>query len=361
MGIDIFKEMEKSNTEQIIFNYGKDSGLKAIIAINDTTIGPAVGGCRMIEYKSTDEALLDVIRLAEGMTYKCALSGGKYGGGKTVIIGDPKVDKNEVLLRDLGRFVQILNGRYYMGGDVGTTSEDMVHVSKETDYILSLPEEYGGYGDSARPTAYGVYTAIKAAIKFEYDKDSLKDISVAIQGAGKVGSKLVEYLLEEEAKVIISNRSEESIIALKSRFPQIKVVDTDKIYEQECDVFSPCALGGSINEETIEKLKCKVIAGAANNQLAEAKYGQILHDKGIIFAPDFVINSGGFISASDSVDMGNVNRDRVMSRTRKIYDLVYSILERSKKENIPTFDIAETMAREHIKLISEIKKKFIKY
>lgn len=320
-----------------------------------------MGGCRMLDYNTTDDALKDVMRLAKGMTYKCALSGANYGGGKSVIIGDPKVDKNNMLLRDFGRFVQILNGRYYVGGDVGTTSEDMVEIAKETDYVLSLPEEYGGYGDSAKPTAYGVYTAIKAAIKFEYGKDSLKDVTVAIQGSGKVGSKLVKYLLEDGAKVIISNRSKESTKALKFIFPEITVVDPDKIYEQECNVFSPCALGGTINDETIEKLKCKIIAGAANNQLAEGKHGQVLHDKGIIFCPDYVINSGGFISASDSVDYGDVDRDRVMIRTREIYDLIYSILERSKEEDLPTSEIAEIMAEEKIELLSEIQKKFVKY
>lgn len=361
MSIDIFEEMKKSDTEQIIFNYSKDTGLKAIIAINDTTLGPAVGGCRMLDYNSTDEALLDVLRLAQGMTYKCALAGANYGGGKTVVIGNPKTDKSDMLLRDLGRFINTLNGRYYTGGDVGTTSEDMVHISKETDYVFSLPKEYGGYGDSGKPTAYGVYTAMKAAIKFESGNDSLEGLTVAIQGAGKVGGKLVDYLLEEGAKVIISDKNEEHIETLKFQYPEIQVVDTDEIYDQECDIFSPCALGAVINDETIGRLKCKIIAGAANNQLAEEKHGEMLHEKGIIFAPDFVINSGGFISASDSVDFGDVNPERVMSRTREIYDLVYSILERSKEEDIPTFQIAKTMAEENIKLIGEMKKRFVKY
>lgn len=358
---DIFKEMEKTDTEQIIFNYSKDTGLKSIIAINDTTIGPAIGGCRMRDYNTTDEALIDVIRLAEGMTYKCALAGANYGGGKTVIIGDPKVDKTDMLLRDLGKFVESLNGRYYIGGDVGTTSQDMVHISKETDYVLSLPQEYGGYGDSGKPTAYGVYIAMKACLKFKFGKDSLKGISVAIQGAGKVGKRLVEYLVEEGAEIIISARTEENIKEIKEKFPQIKVVDKDQIYKEECHIFSPCALGGVLNEETIKDLKCSIVAGAANNQLATEEDGQSLHDKGIIFAPDFVINSGGFISASDCVDFGDVNPDRVLSRTKEIYDLLYSMLERSKKENIPPFKIAKIMAEEKIKLIGDMKKRFVKY
>src|SRR5699024_4728935 len=226
------------------------------------------------------------------------------------------------------RFVQTLSGRYYMGTDVGTSSQDFIHVANETDYVVSLPRDYGGFGDSGKPTAYGIYMAIKASIKFLYGKDSLKDIKVAVQGLGNVGNNLEEYSIEEEAKVIISNRSIERIEALTSKYPEIEVVEFDEIYEQECDVFSPCAMGGIINKYTIEKFKCKIIAGSANNQLADPKYARELYEKGIIFAPDFVINSGGFISASDPVDMKNVNVNRVMNKTERIYGLMYDILER---------------------------------
>lgn len=360
MSIDIFEEMKKSNTEQIVFNYNKDTGLKSIIAINDTTVGPAIGGCRILDYDSTDEAVVDAIRLATGMTHKCSIAGSNYGGGKTVVIADPKVDKNEILLRDIGKFVQTLNGRYYIGPDVGTTSQDMVEISNQTDYAVSLPEEYGGFGDPSKPTAYGVYMAMKSAAKFKYGSDSLKDKTVAIQGVGKVGSILVEYLLEEETNIIISGRTEASTGAVVSKFPNVKVVSADEIYKQKCDIFSPCALGGILNKENIEKLNCDIIAGAANNQLDELGSGQILHDKGIIFAPDFVINTGGFMSAADTLDAGNVNIDRVMSKTEKIYDLTTMILEKSQKEDIPTTEIAIKIAEERIKLIGKINNKFTK-
>lgn len=360
MNKNIFEQMEKSNTEQIIFHYNKETGLKSITAINDTTLGPAIGGCRILDYETTEAALEDVIRLAEGMTYKCALSGETYGGGKTVVIADPKKDKNDILLRDLGRFIQTLNGRYYVGPDVGTNSDDMATISNTTEFVVSLPVDYGGFGDPSRPTAYGVFMAMKAAAKFKLGVDSLKDMVVAIQGVGKVGGILVDYLMEEEAKVIITAKTEASIKAVTSKHPDVKVVKLDEIYEQECDIFAPCALGGVLNDETIEKLKCKIVAGAANNQLAEARHGRVLHDKGIAFAPDFVINSGGLISAADTLHMGNVNLDRVMSKTDKIYDLIYKILETSKREDIATIEVANKIAEDRIQLISKINDKFIR-
>lgn len=360
MSMDIFEEMEKSNTEQVVFNYNKETGLKSIIAINNTTLGPAIGGCRILDYETTDAALKDVLRLAEGMTYKCALSGETYGGGKSVILADPKKDKNDILLRDHGKFIETLNGRYYVGPDVGTNSDDMATFSNSTEFVVSLPVEYGGYGDPSRPTAYGIYMAMKAASKFKHGSDSLKDKTVAIQGVGKVGSILVEYLIEEGASVIISAKTQESTKAVTEKFPQVKVVKADEIYEQDCDIFAPCALGGVLNDETIEKLKCNMVVGAANNQLAEARHGQVLHDKGILFAPDFVINSGGLISAADTLHMGNVSVDRVMAKTEKIYELIYTILETSKREDIPTNEVANKIAQERIDLIGKINKKYIR-
>lgn len=359
MDIDIFEEMEKYGVEQIVFNYDKTSGLKAIISIHDTTIGPASGGCRMWDYETTDEAVIDAIRLSKGMTYKSALAGANFGGGKTVIIGDPKTDKNEMLFRALGRFVQTLNGRYYTGTDVGTNGEDFVYASQESDYLVGLPEEYGGGGGTALPTAYGVYMAMKAAAKKIYGNDSLKDLTVAIQGIGKVGSLLVEYLLEEEAKVVATAISEESRRALKEKHTSVKIVSPDEIYGQECDIFSPCALGSVINDDTIGKLKCKIIAGCANNQLAEDRHGDILHEKGILYAPDFVINSGGLIQVSDPLEMGNVNIDRVMAKTKNIYNVVMSIFNLSEEEGIPTYKAANRLAEERIEAIGQIKRTYI--
>lgn len=360
MKVDIFKEMENNDVEQIIFNYDKATGLKSIIAINDTTIGPALGGCRMWDYKSEDEALMDAIRLSVGMTYKCSIAGTNFGGGKTVIMGDPKTDKSETLFRALGRFIQMLNGRYYTGTDVGTTGEDFVHASQESDYLVGLPEEYGGSGDTAIPTAYGIYMGIKAAAKATFGDDSLKDLTVAVQGAGKVGTFVVEHLLKEGAKILICDVVEENLKALTDRYPEVKVVDPDTIYEQECHIFTPCALGGIINDETIPKLKCKIVAGSANNQLAEPRHGRILHEKGILYAPDFVINSGGLIQVADELEMKDNNHDRVMAKTRNIYNILLDIFNTSKEKNIPTYEAANKLAEERIEIIGQIKRKYVR-
>ena len=361
MNVDIFKEMEDHNVEQIIFNYDKSTGLKSIIAINDTTIGPALGGCRMWDYENVDEALMDAIRLSVGMTYKCSIAGTNFGGGKTVIMGDPKTDKSETLFRALGRFIQMLNGRYYTGTDVGTTGEDFVHASQESDYLVGLPTEYGGSGDTAIPTAYGIYVGIKAAAKTIFHSDSLKDLTVAVQGAGKVGTFVVEHLIKEGTNIIICDVVEENLKALTDRYPQVQVVDPNTIYEQECDIFAPCALGAIINDHTIPKLKCKIVAGSANNQLAEPRHGQTLHSMGILYAPDYVINSGGLIQVADELETKNINHDRVMAKTKKIYNILLDIFEISKKNNIPTYEAANKLAEERIETIGQIKRKYVGY
>lgn len=360
MNIDIFEEMKKYGVEQVIFNYDEISGLKAIISIHDTTIGPASGGCRMWNYRSTDDAVIDAIRLSKGMTYKSAASGCNFGGGKTVIIGDPKTDKSEALFRALGRFVQTLNGRYYTGTDVGTNSQDFVYASQESDYLVGLPEEYGGSGDTAIPTAYGIYMGMKAAAKKTYGDESLKGLIVAVQGIGKVGHLVVDYLIEEGAKVIVTDISEDSLIGLKEKYPSIKTVAPDEIFEQECDIFSPCALGAIINDETIPKLKCKIIAGSANNQLAEEDiHGEILHKKGILYAPDYVINAGGLIQVSDPLETGDINIDRVMAKTKNIYNILMEIFTLSEEKDVPTYKAANELAENRIEAIGQIKRKYV--
>lgn len=361
MNLDIFKEMEDNNVEQIIFNYDKATGLKSIIAIDDTTIGPALGGCRMWDYESTDEALMDAIRLSMGMTYKCSVAGTNFGGGKAVIIGDPKKDKSETLFRAFGRFVQMLNGRFYTGTDVGTSGLDFVHASQESDYLVGLPKEYGGSGDTAIPTAYGIYMGIKAAAKARLGNDSLEGLTVAVQGAGKVGGLVVEHLLKEDVNIIICDVIEENLKLLTEKYPQIQVVNPDEIYQQECDVFVPCALGGIINDENIPKFKCKIVAGSANNQLREPRHGKALHDKGILYAPDFVINSGGLIQVADELEMKENNHHRVMAKTENIYNILLDIFNLSKEKDIPTYEAANKLAEERIKTIGEIKRKYVGY
>lgn len=360
MNVDIFKEMDNHDVEQIIFNYDKATGLKSIVAINDTTIGPALGGCRMWDYASQEEALMDAIRLSQGMTYKCSVAGTNFGGGKTVILGDPKTEKNETLFRALGRFIQMLNGRYYTGTDVGTTGQDFVYASQESDYFVGLPEEYGGSGDTAIPTAYGIYKGIKASAKSAFDSDDLKGLTIAIQGAGKVGGLLVGYLLKEEAKIKICDVVEDNLNALKEKHPEVEIVDPDTIYEEECHIFAPCALGAVINDQTIPKFKCKAIAGSANNQLAEPRHGKMLHERGILYAPDFVINSGGLIQVADELEMDDNNHDRVMHKTENIYKILLDIFKVSKVNNMPTYEAANRLAQDRIETIGQIKRKFVR-
>lgn len=355
----VFKKMEESGTEQVFFNYDKATGLKSIISIHDTSVGPALGGCRMWDYETEEEALVDCIRLGEGMTKKCSISRTNFGGGKAVIIGDPKKDKSETLFRAFGIFVQILNGRFYTGTDVGTTGEDFVFASQESDFLVGLPEEYGGSGNTAIPTAYGVFKGIKATVKSIYDKDSVDGLTIAVQGAGKVGAMTIEHLINEGANIIVTDVVEDSLNILKEQFPQITVVEPDKIYEQECDVFVPCALGAIINDETIPKFKCKAIAGSANNQLAEARHGIELHEKGILWAPDFVINSGGLIQVADELEMGSTDHDRLMSKVSTIYDILADIYKKSKEDNITTMEAADTLSKDRIDTIKLQKSLFV--
>ncbi|TYP58573.1 leucine dehydrogenase [Thermosediminibacter litoriperuensis] len=362
MKIDIFKEMEKHGFEQIIFNYDKTTGLKAIIAIHDTTLGPALGGCRMWPYETEDEALMDAMRLAKGMTYKCAVSDNNFGGGKTVIIGDPKKDKSEALFRALGRFVQTLGGRYYTGTDMGTTGMDFVYASRESDYMVGLPEEYGGSGNSAVPTAYGVYNGMKAAAKIVFGSDSLKGLKIAVQGVGKVGQVLVGYLKEEEARVVIADITEENINKVKEKYPDVEVVECEKIYDVECDIFAPCARGGIINDDTISRLKCRIVAGAANNQLLEPRHGDVLHERGILYAPDYVINAGGLIQVADELEFKNDEKrhERVMMKAGAIYDILLKIFTISKEQNVPPHKVADRLAEERIEVIGRLKTNYVK-
>lgn len=348
--------MEKEGHEQLILLQEKSSGLKAIIAIHDTTLGPALGGCRMWNYESEDEAILDALRLSKGMTYKSGAAGVDFGGGKTVIWGDPMKDKSEALFRALGRFVESLGGRYSTGTDVGTTYDDFVLAAKETRYVGALPEEYGGSGDSSIITAFGTWKGLKACAKVVFGTDSLKGLTVAVQGVGKVGSKLVGHLIDEGAKVIISDVNENNVKMVKEKYPEVEVVSPDEILFVECDILSPNALGAIINDETIDKLKCKIIGGAANNQLAEPRHGDILHEKGIFYAPDYVINAGGLIQVADELQPGGYNKDRAFKHASQIYNMILKIAEISKERNIPTYKAADLMVEERIKSVGRVKR-----
>ncbi|MBP2641139.1 MAG: glutamate dehydrogenase/leucine dehydrogenase [Firmicutes bacterium] len=353
----IFEQMEKHGHEQLIFNYDKATGLKAIIGIHDTTLGPALGGCRMWNYRSEKDAIIDALRLSRGMTYKCAISNVMCGGGKTVIIGDPKDEKSDELFQALGSFVETLKGRFWTGTDVGTVSMDFVSAHKQTDFVNGLPEEYGGSGNSGIITAFGVYRGMKATAKKAFGSDSLEGLTVAVQGLGKVGQELVKHLLSEKALVIATDIFEDNVHAVSAAYPAIKMVQPDEILGVECDILSPNAMGAIINGETISQFQCKAICGAANNQLADPCYGDILHEKGIFYAPDYVVNAGGLIAVADEFE--GFNKDRAFKNASLIYETVSRIFEISQKTNVPTYRVADHIAEEKLDKILHLQGKFV--
>lgn len=353
----IFSHMENDNYEQLVFAYEKTSGLKAIIAIHDTTLGPALGGVRMWTYKSEAEAIEDALRLAKGMTYKNAAAGLNLGGGKAVIIGDPAKDKNEEMFRAFGRYVQSLNGRYITAEDVGSTVDDMDLIFTETNYVTGT-SNIGSSGNPAPVTAYGIYKGIKATALEAFGTDELTGKKIAVQGVGNVAFRLCEYLHNEGARLIVTDINKQSVQKAIDKF-NARAVDPDDIYDVECDIFSPCALGAVINDETISRLKAKVVAGSANNQLQANKHGDMLYEKGIVYAPDFVINAGGVINVADELLPNGYNQERAMKKVEQIYDNLQKVYEISKRDNIPTYQAADRMAEERIQSIKQTRKQFL--
>ncbi len=355
MGMGIFELMEKYGHEQLVFCYDKASGLKAIIGIHDTTLGPALGGCRMWKYEKEEDAIIDVLRLSRGMTYKNSAMGLNIGGGKAVIWGDAKTDKSEALFRAFGKFVQSLGGRYITAEDVNTTVADMNYVMMETDHVVGRGESSG---DPSPVTAFGVYRGMKAAAKWVYGTESLKGRTVAVQGLGKVGYHLCEHLHDEGAKLIVTDVNQENVDRVVKEFGAT-AVKPDEIYGVECDIYAPCALGATINDETIPQLKCKIVAGAANNQLKEPRHGDILKEMGILYAPDFVINGGGVINVAEEFNPTGYNRDRAYSRVATIYDKLMKVFEIAEKQNISTAKAADVMAEERIAKIHQLKRMYV--
>ncbi|WP_416151755.1 Leu/Phe/Val dehydrogenase [Salipaludibacillus sp. HK11] len=355
--MELFKYMEMYDYEQAVVCQDKESGLKAIIAIHDTTLGPALGGTRMWKYESEEAAFEDALRLAKGMTYKNAAAGLNLGGGKTVIMGDPYKDKNEAMFRAFGRFIQGLNGRYITAEDVGTTVEDMDLVYSETDYVTGISPAFGSSSGNPSPvTAYGVYVGMKAAAKEAFGDDSLEGKTIAVQGVGNVSYQLCRYLHEESASLIVTDINQTAVRKAVDEFGA-RAVDIADIYSVECDIFSPCALGAIINDETIPQLKAKVIAGAANNQLKDSKHGVMIQEKEIVYAPDYVINSGGVINVAD--ELIGYNRDRAMKKVETIYDSITKIFEISKRDQIPSFLAANRMAEERIATMRNSRRQFL--
>lgn len=355
--MDIFKRMEQHDYEQLVFCQDKNSGLKAIICIHDTTLGPALGGTRMWNYETEEEAIEDAIRLGRGMTYKNAAAGLNLGGGKTVIIGDPLKDKNEEMFRAFGRFIQGLNGRYITAEDVGTTVADMDLIHEETDFVTGISPAFGSSGNPSPVTAYGIYIGMKAAALEAFGDDSLEGKTITVQGVGNVAYTLCKHLHEEGAKLIVTDINQDAVQRAVNDFGAVAVAPND-IYSQEADIFAPCAMGAIINDETIPQLKVKVVAGSANNQLKEERHGDELEAKGIVYAPDFVINSGGVINVAD--ELYGYNNERAMKRVETIYDSITRIFEISKRDGIPSYIAAERMAEERINRVKNSRSQFLR-
>lgn len=341
--MDVFRYLEKHDYEQLVYCHDAASGLKAIIAIHDTTRGPALGGTRMWPYASEAEAVVDVLRLSRGMTYKAAAAGLSLGGGKAVIIGDPRKDKSEALFRAFGRFVESLNGRYITAEDVGVGVEDMDVVRRETTHVTGVAVA-GSSGDPSPVTAFGVWRGMKACAREVWGSDSLAGKTVAIQGVGHVGFYLARHLFAEGARLVVADINEDSVRRVVGETGAV-AVRPGEIYDAACDIFSPAALGAVLNDDTIPRLRCRIVAGAANNQLAEDRHGDILHKRGILYAPDYIINAGGLINVADELD-GGYDRERAFRKVEIIYRNMEEIIAISKRDGIPTHRAADILAEE---------------
>ncbi len=352
----IFDYMEKYDYENLLFCQDKALDFKAVIAIHDTTLGPATGGCRMWnQYAGEMEAVEDALRLARGMTYKYAAAGVNLGGGKAVIIGDPQRKDREPVFRALGKFINRLGGRYITGEDVGTTLTDMEYIRMETEHVVTLPRYLGGAGDIAPMTALGTLRAMQACCNRVYGSDSLKNKRVAVQGLGAVGHNVVEQLQAEGAQMVVTDIDPAKVAAVVSR-NGTEQVEPEAIYDVDCDIFCPCALGKVINDETLNRLKCKIICGSANNQLAEERHGELLEQKEMVYAPDYITNAGGTIYDTDRLGVGGVSHERGRAKVSRIYENMVRVFEIAERDQIPTYLAADRMAEERIRQIAEVKK-----
>lgn len=351
---NIFENMSKKSHEQIVFCNDDSVGLKAIIAIHSTVLGPALGGTRMWDYASEADALKDVIRLSRGMTYKAAVAGLNLGGGKAVIIGDPKKIKSEALFRSFGRFVQSLGGRYITAEDVGINTNDMEYVRMETKNVTGLVRALGGSGDPSPVTAFGVFHGMKACVEEKYGKDSLKGLRVVIQGLGQVGKSLVDLLASEGAELLITDIDPEKTEKIAKEFGA-KAIGKDEIFKMEGDIFAPCALGGIINDESLKNFGYKIIAGSANNQLEnESVHGAMLKEMDVLYAPDYVINAGGLINVWN--ELQGYNEAKALKEVTGIYNILKNVFKTAKEENIPTHVASNRVAEKRIQQIGNLKK-----
>lgn len=352
----LFNELASKEHEQIVMCSDPEVGLKAIIAIHNTTLGPALGGTRMWNYESEEAAIKDVLRLSRGMTYKAAISGLNLGGGKAVIIGDPHTEKTEALFRSFGRFVDGLGGRYITAEDVGMTEREMEWIYSETKYVTGIPKALGGSGNPSPVTAYGVYMGVKACAKKAYGSDSLEGKRIALQGAGNVASYFARHAAKEGAELFICDIYEDKAKALANEVGGT-VVDPDSIYSLDVDIYTPCALGGVINDDTIDHFKCDIIAGGANNVLDEEdRHGKMLMSKGILYAPDYVINAGGIINIASELE--GYNEERALQNAGNIYNTITDILNYSEEHGMPAHQASNSLAEQRIETVGNIKNKY---
>ena len=348
-----FDEMREQGHEQVVLCSEPAAGYKGIIAIHNTTLGPALGGTRFWNYATEEEAIVDALRLAKGMTYKAAVAGLNLGGGKSVIIGDPKITRREMIFRAHGRFVDSLKGRYITAEDVGTGVEDMDFVQMETSHVAGIA---GRSGDPSPVTAYGTYMGIKAAAKHKYGSDSLSGLTVAVQGMGHVGYYLCEFLHQEGAKLVVTDIDEARVKTVVDKFGA-KAVGPDAIYAVDAPIFAPCALGAIVNDKTLPQFKFEIIAGAANNQLAKAHHGDELQKRNILYAPDYVINAGGLINVYG--ELQGWSSERSKRKAGEIYDTLVDLFDLSKKEGLPTHEAADRLAERRIEQVATIQRTWV--
>jgi valine dehydrogenase (NAD+) len=351
---DVFTPSHKDVHEQVVFCADEQSGLRAIIAVHSTALGPALGGTRFYPYASENAALADVLNLARGMSYKNALAGLDHGGGKAVIIGDPSRDKSEALLRAYGRFVQSLGGRYITACDVGTYSEDMDLVARESRFVTGRTLSHGGAGDSSILTAFGVFQGMRASAERVFGTPSLLGRRVGVEGVGKVGHRLVDLLREDGAEVVICDVSEQAIERVRQRHPEVDVVaDAQALTGADIDVFAPCALGGALDEATVARLRARIVCGAANNQLAHPGVEKQLDERGILYAPDYVVNAGGVIQVADEIN--GFDFERAKARATKIFDTTKQILELATAEGVPPAVAADRLAERRMAEVGRLR------
>ncbi|MFP4598364.1 MAG: Leu/Phe/Val dehydrogenase [Persicimonas sp.] len=345
--MDLFEYATELEYGELHLKSNPRTGLRAIVALHNLQMGPAIGGCRFIEYDSTDDALQDVMRLARGMTYKAAITNLPHGGGKSVLIRPPNMSDQQrrEIFEEFGEFIDSLGGQYITAEDSGTTVEDMNVIHEQTDHVLGYAADAGGSGDPSPVTARGVRHGVEAAVKYQYDRNDLEGLRVAVQGVGNVGYYLASELHELGAELIVTDIDQDALERCADE-TGATVVEPDEIFGVDCDIFAPCALGAVINDDTLSQLTCDIVAGAANNQLAEDRHGEILRDRGILYAPDYVINAGGLIHVA--ADYAGQDGDWARTETEGIFDTLIEIFERADADNLPTGVVADRIVEEKL-------------